>query len=305
MLVLVNGIPYFAERMSDDFNEFDKGNRYVYCNTYYSRWAQLKYLFLLPFAGAVISVNGVAERSKSLDWALKLKKKLLLYWQGTDVQTAVNLTRSGKIYRAYIDYAAHLGVAPWFVDELGSIGVKVTYAPYAHVEVIGNDKVYSDVRILSYLAKNAEKFYGWEYIRAIALKRPDIGITIVGSQGEGLDAPENVTFKGWVSAEEMNELFRSHAIFARMTEHDGKALTVAQALSAGSEVIWTYPFEHCYHVNHDVDQFIETIESLDRKIRERGLRPNQENLAFARGAFERNAVLSSLVKEIKQILDGK
>ncbi len=304
MLVLVNGIPYFAEKMKHDFNEFDAGNRYVFCDTYYSRWARLRFLLLLPFAGAVISVNGVSDRSGSMDWVLRLKKKLIMFWQGTDVQMAVDRTNDDTIFRDYIDYAAHLVVAPWFVEELGQINVKAEYAPYAYVEAFGNDGVYEDVRILTYLAEDAELFYGWEFIREMALKRPDIGVTVVGSKGTGLDAPENVTFKGWVSAETMSDLFRTHAIFVRLTEHDGKAFTVAQALAAGCEVIWTYPFDQCYQLKRESGLLEEKVSELEKEIKARDMHPNVENIRFVEESFQRKGVLTSLLKQINARLNG-
>lgn len=302
MLVLINGLPYFAQRMEKDFNEYDPKNRYVYCNTYYSKWGRLKFFFLLPFARGVISLNGVSENSRALNWVLSWKKRLILYWQGTDVDIANKRFDEGTMNRKYVDQAKHLVVAPWFVEELTHCKVKAEYVPYAHVDKIGNDGRYDAFRVLTYLAKGAEDFYGWQPVKEFAAARPDIPITVVGSEGLGLEQFPNVEFLGWVSDEEMLQLFRTHAVYVRLTEHDGKSFAVAQALSAGCEVIWTYKYFQCHTLQRDGAQLIDKMDELKHLVEERNLRPNAENIAHSIRSYERSLVLSRLVAKIKELL---
>lgn len=304
MLVLISGLPYFAGKMETDFNELDSKNRYVHCDTYSSLWGRMKFFLLLPFAGAVISANGVSSNSRALNWALRWNKKLILYWQGTDVTIARDSQKDGTIDRRYIDKADHLVVAPWFVEELAEINVKAEYVPYSYVEHIGNDQRYTEFKVLAYLAKGAEGFYGWEYLRALALARPDLKITIVGSEGDGLDAPKNVEILGWVSAEKMLELFRSHAAMVRLTEHDGKSFSVAQALATGCEVIWTYDYPPSHQLQRDSAALLEKIQTLEQEVQKRGMQPNAVNIAHSQRSYERKKVLATLVGKIQNILNG-
>jgi len=304
MLLLINGIPYFAEKMATDFSELDPNNRYVYCNTYESIWGKLKFFVLLPFARGVISANGVSDRSRAYDWVLLWKKKLVLYWQGTDVQIAVNHAKAGTIDRRYIDMAGNIGVAPWFVEELKEANVDVKYVPYGYVKHIGNESIYSEFAVLTYIATGAEDFYGWQYIRALALARPDLKITVVGSNGDGLDVPANVDMLGWVDAQKMLDLFRSHAVFVRLTEHDGKAFTVAQALAAGCEVIWTYTYKHCHTIKRVDQEFIDCITTLEIEVKERGMRPNAKYIEHSLTAYDREKVVGNLLTNIHQIVNG-
>ena len=302
MLILINGIPYFAERMETDFSEYDSKNRYVFCNTYTSLIGRLKFFLLVPFAGGIISANGVSDRSRALDWALLWKKKMIFYWQGTDVSLATERHQVGTINRRYINFAHHIVVAPWFVKELGEIDIKAEYVPYANVKHIGNDSGYDTFRVLTYLAKGAEDFYGWPPIRELAEARPDIPITVVGSEGDGMEKFSNVTFMGWVDADKMLHLFKSHAVYVRLTAHDGKSFAVAQALSAGCEVIWTYEYYQCYHLSRNGSQLIQKIDELEMAVRNRGLKPNQENIAHSKKSYERSIVLSNLVDKINELL---
>ena len=118
MRILSNGLPFFSRKLAKDLNAFDEENSYVFYDTYYSKWEQFKFLLALPFAGAVLSSNGVSDKSKSLDLALFFRKKLLMQWHGTDVQLAVERQKNNTINRKYIDAAQHIVSAPWFVDEL-------------------------------------------------------------------------------------------------------------------------------------------------------------------------------------------
>lgn len=304
MLVLISGLPYFAGKMETDFNELDSTNRYIHCDTYSSLWGRIKFFLLLPFAGAVISVNGVSSNSRALNWALRWNKKLILYWQGTDVIIALKDQKNGTIDRRYIDCAAHIVVAPWFVEELKEINVASEYVPFSYVDSIGNDQAYEEFRVLTYLAKGVEEFYGWEYIRSLALARPDLKITVVGSECEGLDVPENIDLLGWVNSEKMLELFRSHAVMVRLTEHDGKSFSVAQALASGCEVIWTYNYPPAHQLERNSLALQEKIQSLEQEVKKRGMRPNSDNIAHSQQSYVRKKVLTTLVGKIQSILNG-
>jgi monofunctional biosynthetic peptidoglycan transglycosylase len=104
MLVLINGLPLFSKQLAENLGHFDSNSNYVFCDTYNSKLHQLKFLALLPFADVVISMNGVTDNSGSLNAVLKLKKPLIMQWQGTDSLLAVERNKSGAIKRDYIDY---------------------------------------------------------------------------------------------------------------------------------------------------------------------------------------------------------
>ena len=97
MLVLVNGLPLFGQKLASDLNEFDSNNRYVFFNTYYSLWDKILFFLLVPFCRLVISFNGVSDKSGSLDAALFFRKKIVMQWQGTDVLLAKQRFESNSL----------------------------------------------------------------------------------------------------------------------------------------------------------------------------------------------------------------
>lgn len=303
MRILVNGLPFFSRKLVKDLNTFDKENSYVFYNTYYSKWEQIRYLLALPFAGAVLSSNGVSDKSKSLDLALFFRKKLIMQWHGTDVQLAVERQKKNTIYRKYIDVAQHLVSAAWFVDELKDVISPVAYVPFGYVEAEGNSKAYEHVSVLTYLAKGREQFYGWDLIVKLALEKPDLRITVVGSDGIGFDYPENIVCTGWVDEVKLMKLMQTHSIFIRLTEHDGKSISVSQALGVGCEVIWTYKMEMCHHVSLNPDEIIRKVHEVKMLVESRNLMPNQDNISYAKRELNRDAVMRNFVVELKKLLN--
>ena len=59
MIILIVGLPVFTHKISNDLNEFDKSNKYIALNTYYSWKDKVLFFLLLPFSRIVISFNGV------------------------------------------------------------------------------------------------------------------------------------------------------------------------------------------------------------------------------------------------------
>ena len=95
MKFLFNGLSLFGRKLVKDLAAFDSRHSYHFYDTYTSRLDQLKFICALPFADAVVSINGVSDPSGSLNAVLAMKKKLILHWQGTDVMLAMQ--RAGII----------------------------------------------------------------------------------------------------------------------------------------------------------------------------------------------------------------
>lgn len=303
MLILVNGLPYFSKRLVNDLNEFDPANNYRFLNTYDSLIDKVKFMFLLPFSGAVVSSNGVSDYSGSMEKVVKWKKKLVMQWHGTDVVLAKKRFADGTINQKYIACAKHLFAAPWFAKELNDIRILGEYAPISYIDKAGNSGTYKELSILTYLAKGRESFYGWDLIRELAISRPNLKIIVVGSEGRGLDCPSNVTFLGWVNESDMQELLKINPIFLRMTEHDGNSVSVSQALGAGAEVIWTYSAPRCHTIDRNSKALQSKINQLELILKEREYKPNEENIEYALQHLNRNAVMLNFVEKLNIALN--
>lgn len=299
MRILVNGLPYFSKKLVNDLNHYDSRNKYVFLNTYESFWAKLKFLFYLPFYDKVISMNGVSDPSGSLSWVVKWKKPLIMIWQGTDVLLAIERTENATIYRNYIDYARHYAVAPWLVSELSTIRIHAEVLNFIWLEPQENDlKTAETFAVLTYLGKGREDFYGWRHIKAASESLPEVKFYVIGTEGEGLGNFQNIDFCGWVGKEEMKNLKDNCAVLVRMTEHDGNSHMVSEALSAGLEVVWNYPYPKAQHAD-DTPALIRALTKLKIKFEETGGKKNLENIAWVKSNLNRDAVLSNVVEKIK------
>ena len=302
MLVLINGLPYFGKMIAKELNKRDQLNKYVFLDTYYSKWDKLKLRLLLPFSRAFISFNGVSDRSGSLDLVLKKRKKLVMQWHGSDVKIAIERKREGQLYAPYIDNAIHVFSAPWFEQELFGIVDSGVYAPISFVEDFAGQHQYDAIRVLSYLAEGKEEYYGWEYIRHLAELYPTFQFTIVGTSGEQLEKIANVHFHGWVNKDLMNDLYKSHALFVRLCGHDGKSFAVSQALAMGCEVLWNYAQHGVHQVERNKESITSCFEHAIAIIEKRNFMSNQQNIQIARDELSKEQVLGQYVDQIRLIL---
>ncbi|MFM7016734.1 MAG: hypothetical protein ACKOX3_10450, partial [Bacteroidota bacterium] len=180
MLVLINGLPLFSKRLARELKQFDVSSTYIFCDTYNSKIQQLKFLALLPFADVVISMNGVTDNSGSLNAVLKLNKKLIMQWQGTDSLLAMERFKNGTIKRDYIDKSTHFVDSPWLHTELISIGLNPEYVSFKSAVVKEVVKKYSSLSAMTYIADKRQAFYGIHQFKALAENNPDIEFKLFG-----------------------------------------------------------------------------------------------------------------------------
>lgn len=98
-LVLIIGLPYFAEKVTQSLKQVDSSTTYIALNTYYKFIDKIKYLLYLPFATTVYSINGTIEKSHALNLAFLLRKRVVMHWVGSDVIRAKQVyVKSKKHY---------------------------------------------------------------------------------------------------------------------------------------------------------------------------------------------------------------
>lgn len=304
MLVLINGLPLFSKRLADDLNAFDTSNRFIFCDTYNSKVQQLKFLALLPFADVVISMNGVTDYSGSLNAVLRLKKKLIMQWQGTDSLMALERFKNGTIKRDYIDYASHFVDFSLQYDEVSSIGVKPEYVYFKSAISKSPIIKYERISCMTYMGDSRQAFYGINQFKLLAEHFPDVDFKLFGVKNPIVDLPFNVKVFGWVSADEFQSQLRSTPIFLRLTEHDGFSLSVIEAMSYGCEVMWTFPYQYSYQATTN-EQAIQTFEKIQQLIINRGLTPNQELIEETNISFDYKRVMSNYISKIKEVVCEK
>lgn len=301
MRVLINGLPLFAKRLAEDLQERDPASSYRFLDTYNSKWAQIRYLLALPFADTVISINGVTEKSGTMEWAVRLRKRLILQWSGTDVLLALERQQNGTLYRRYIDYAHNCVDNAWMKEEVECLGVTTRWLNTKYMApALDLVERYTELSVVSYVAQTRQEFYGMKWIIAAAEAFPGIPFTIFGTETPDFDSPANIRYMGWRPSEEMAEAVRHAAVFLRLPEHDGFAFSVIEALGAGCEVIWTMPGERALHATTSAET-IETLSETLAKVEARGNIPNSENSAWALEHYEKKVVLDHYIQTLRNL----
>lgn len=300
MRVLISGLPLFGKRLAADLQEFDPASSYTFLDTYNSRWAQLKFLLLLPFADLVISMNGVSDRSGSLDWVMRMKKKLILQWMGTDIQIALERQVNQTIDRKYIDYAIHFVDAPWLGEEVAQLGVVNKLVPFKYIFIDSPVEKYEKNAVLSYVPQSREQFYGIEKIIAAAKAFPDIEFNLYGLTQSKFECPANVRLMGWLPEKEFAQRLKKSSVLLRLPEHDGFSVTVVEAWGFGCEVFWTFPGPPAIHVKNQ-EELISNMRETFKKIEERGFRPNLESVQFASENFKKPHVIKDYIQILKNL----
>jgi glycosyltransferase involved in cell wall biosynthesis len=299
MLVLINGLSHFGAKLKDDLREADPSRKYVFLRTYDSKWAQLLFILLLPFAKVVISFNGVSTKSGSLTKVVNRKKKLIMFWHGTDALLAKERFDNKTIYRDYIDHAVHFSDAPWLLEELMDVLPNSEVLDFKTIEIDPLANNFKSLQVLTYVPDNKEEFYGLEWILEAAKNYPEVLFNVMGNSGGDKRLIENVNYLGWIDQQKSLEFYKNSPLFLRLTKHDGNALSVAQALSTGAEVIWTCAHPNCHLVN-DKEQFILKFNALIQK-KKTDLKRNQSNIEFVATHFNKKNVMANFIKKIDDV----
>lgn len=301
MKVLINGLPLFGRRLAKDLKEADPSSSFQFFDTYYSRWDRLRFMFKLPFCDAVISMNGVSERSGSLEAVRRFGKKLILQWQGTDVLQALDRQSKNSICRTYIDYGFHGVDSPWLMDEVRRLSVKPVWMPFKYALQKTAIRTYDRLHVVTYIAQNRQEFYGMSKVVSLALRFPDIPFDVYGCHESKTILPPNIHLKGWVEHDQFLKALYASPIFLRLTEHEGFPVSVIEAMSFGCEVMMTMPYEKVT-VAQTQQEILDGFQKLVQKVNQRGLTPNEEMISIARREFNKATVIQDYLKRLREII---
>lgn len=217
-------------------------------------------------------------------------KKLVVHWIGTDVATEVK--RSGSLMgrfrlRVLSKASAHLTDFEALQKELARLPITARIVPLLPLPEEEFPVEWPDqAGVLSYVPEARADFYGIDALIALAESAPAVAFHVTAHSGEGLRAPPNMHFHGWV--DDMESLWSKCRILVRLTEHDGLSHSVVEALLRGRYVLWTQPFPFCAHASAGAD-----LPALLREILERG-QPNAAAADFVRKSYGRQANLKAI-----------
>lgn len=264
MKTIVVGLPLFAKELAENLSQFDKKNKYLSYNTYYSRLDKIKYFISVLTADVVVSLKGVAENSLALKWAMFLKKPILMGWMGSDVQGAQTLSENRKMNHKLLNYATHFTDAIWLQQELLELEVKASILHFKSITPSQSGTPKHLLGVSAYIGQGREEFYGINSFLALARQYPRVSFHAYGTKGTGFEAPKNCKFHGWIKKEEVQKILNEFAIVYRNTNHDGNSQSVIEALANGNIVMWNYPMDGCIKIDKSVeDAFEEAVKLVE------------------------------------------
>lgn len=302
MRVIITGLPLFSKRMADDLNEFTHSKQFIYLNTYYSKWDQIKFICLLPFVSGVVSMNGVSSKSGILDYVCLWGKKIWMQWMGTDILLANDRSKNKTINTKYIERACHWVDAPWMQQELADISIASKTIDFKFLSNIPTTlKKYKKLEVCTYIPQNRQEFYGMHYLCELAKAHPEIDFHVYGTKNPDEFAPKNVICWDWQPTDVLHQKMSESAVFLRLTKHDGYSVSVIEAMSLGCEVVSFFPFDKAHVVTET--SILPTFAQVIQEINERGLTPNFHLQEYYQNKYKKTNVLTNLYNELKNYFE--
>ena len=294
--IAIVGLPRFAEKLAKNLRQYRANLEIRHLNTYGSATAQLKSIPFLLRCDTVYSINGSIGKSNVFDLALRLNKKLVMHWVGTDVVRAIKAYKSGNYFQKFIDRAEHLCEVEWMREELTEIGIQADIQNFVafekDIEVAPRP---SSFNILSYLHPDREEFYGINDLIKCARAFPDVPFYLAGTSGYGNETPANMHFLGWIN--NMDEMIEKAGLCVRIPEHDGLSSFVLESLAKGKFVAYTYEYPHCISCKSG-DQLIEIVREK-KKLYESGTSyENPGAVEFISREFQKEVIYDTLLQRL-------
>lgn len=303
MKVLLVGLPYFSKQLAKVLQRKYPEDTFISLNTYYSKIDKLKFFYHIINSDIVHTINGTLGKSRVLEIAIKLKKKIIFHWAGTDIVTALELYKTGKYNPDFISYPTHIAVAPWFEEKLKQMGIAFKLAPLKSF-----DKKYEnfdfpkEFNVISYISQNRAEYYGIDLIIEIARKLPEIKFNLVGIESYKEELPPNIKLNGWV--ENMSEWIKNAVVCLRLPKTDGLSFFVVESLSMGRYVAFNNKYKHSDYCT-TADEFIEYIKDKKTQFDNNTLAINKEIAAKVLEDFSEDNILGNIYEVYKACLTNQ
>lgn len=239
------------------------------------------------------------RRCLIIDWLPRWTRRLrpnrqdVLYWIGTDVLRIIErhctgLLSPGAVARVlrYVNFT----VAPHLTAELREAGIPSLVLPFPKPlppAEVGVPPFPTEFTVLTYVPERAFVFYGGPSIMEAALRLPDASFLVFGGvQPSDLDEPPaNLRFLGLI--DDALSAYTNACVFVRLTQHDGSPSAVAEALSLGRVVIYSWEHPYCIHVPYgDTEALVRELGRLLELHKQEMLQPDPAAAAWARAQYD-------------------
>ena len=297
MKVVLSGAPLFTKKLLEALNNSQTQNRYVYCNIKGNIFQRLHCYYHILSSDILFVTYVDSLFIKSVDFALKLKKKVILSWIGSDVMNALPLIKNNTFNRRYIEDTNHVAVSQWLIEELNSVNIFPKYLTiYLHEDKKRNIQISDKFTVLTYVSKNREKFYGIDTFIKLANDFPYIEFRIAGiTQYENI--PNNIKLLGWV---DMDKEYENCTVYVRYPKHDGEAHSVLEALGYGKVVFFNYDYSYVNYVTN-YGQLKDGIKNTYETFLKGELTPNQEAIEYINNKYSKQSIVKQYEKLFNEI----
>ncbi len=270
MRLAVIGLPFFGERVAASLRDAGIDARYLpspAVEPCRGPWVVGELLR----SDLVYAIGSRAARGAPADLLLRLRKRLVLHWVGSDVLWARRDFEAGRLSRRVAERAVHWADAPWLAEELGALGIAAEERPLPVPIAWGEPVPLPEAfRVLVYLPERPGGAYDVEGTLAVIRALPDVPFLIAGGFVPPVPLP-NAEALGFVRT--MADVYHRTSVLLRLTHHDGLSHSVVEALSFGRYVVWTYPLPGVVRVSGPAEAAaaIARLRAEARGLNERGV----------------------------------
>jgi len=293
MNIAIIGNSHFGAILTEQLNRFDKNNSYKFYNTNEKIVDKIKFALHILNIDIVYSVSGSIRAGGALALVFKFNKKIVQHFIGSDVLTAIEDFKNNKIDKKLIKKSKYFCEVDWIKEELQDINVNAKVQAIMVYENFITPQNFDDFSVLTYMGKGKEKFYGIDNFIQLAKDFPELNFKIAGIDGYP-NLPNNIKCLGWI---DMQKEMQKNSIFIRNAKHDGLGFTVIEALALGRVVFYNYEFPYVNSFK-SYKELREKFEIKYQEFKDSKLDIDYEAIDFVKENFNRDRVLSSLVKEL-------
>lgn len=300
MKIIFSGTPYFGKQLASKFQNHDKKNSYIYLDIKQNLLKRL-YMYYHILTADILFITYVdAYYMKSVDFALKLKKNIIFSWIGSDVMNAIPRIKQNLFNQRYLNDIYHTTNSTWLKQELHEVNIDATFLTiYMFEEKKRMIVLPKEFSVLTYVAKDKEKFYGIDTIIKLAKEFPYVQFRIAGIDSYD-NLPSNIVLLGWVN---MDEEYPKATVYIRYPQHDGEAHSVLEALSYGKIVFYNknYPYTHYTPNYHSLKTAMnDTLNQFNRHeliLNYNGVNYIKENYNFTKTYNEYISLFHKIARE--------
>ncbi len=292
MKVILVGLPYFSKELAKNLSLNFPDDTFISLDTYYSKKDQIKFLFHIINADIVHSINGTLGKSKVLELAMMLKKKIIFHWVGTDLIKSTELFKKNKHNPKFISYPTHITDSPWYVEKLAKLGMDARF-----IALKGFEKEYKihdftqEFNVLCYISQHRAEYYGIKQIIEIATQLQQIQFNLVGIESYKEELPPNIKLHGWV--DNINNWIQKATLCLRLPKTDGLSFFVLESLAYGRYVAYNQDFKYS-HKCTTTDSFVKYIQDKKNSFDNNELTPNTEIAKEITKVFSATKVLNTI-----------